>query len=57
MNYTLDLHTGLIQVLDDGVNPYLYGRGRIGEEQPGGFILHLEGALGSVRQVVDELVR
>jgi RHS repeat-associated protein len=51
--YTLDLHARLTQVLSDGENTYLYGRGRIGEEQPGGFMLHLGDALGSVRQVVD----
>jgi RHS repeat-associated protein len=51
--YTLDLHSGLTQVLADETNTYLYGRGRVGEEQPGGFVLHLGDALGSVRQVVD----
>ena len=35
-NYTLDLAGGLTQVLSDGTNAYLYGTGRIGEEQPGG---------------------
>jgi RHS repeat-associated protein len=56
-NYTLDFHVGLTQVLEDDTNTYLYGRGRIGEEQPvsgaAGFVLHLGDALGSVRQVVD----
>ena len=32
----MDLTTGLTQVLDGGANTYLYGRGSIGEEQPGG---------------------
>ncbi len=53
-NYTLDLASGLTHVLDDGTNTYLYGRGRISEEQTGGFIVHLGDALGSVRQVVDD---
>ncbi len=35
------------------MSTYLYGRGRIGEEQSGGFVLHLGDALGSVRQVVN----
>jgi len=37
INYTLDLNTGLTQVLADGTTSYLYGAGRIGEEQPGGW--------------------
>jgi YD repeat-containing protein len=36
-NYTVDLDAGLTQVLADGTNTYLYGNGRIGELQPGGF--------------------
>ena len=32
--YTLDLAAGLSQVLSDGENAYLYGVGRIGEQQP-----------------------
>ena len=51
--YTLDLNAGLTQVLADGTNTYLYGVGRIGELQPGGFLYHLTDALGSVRQLVD----
>jgi YD repeat-containing protein len=51
-HYTLDLHAGLTQVLDDGPNTYLYGTGRLGELQPGGFVYHLGDALGSVRQMV-----
>ncbi|MBI3242747.1 MAG: hypothetical protein HYZ49_10690 [Chloroflexi bacterium] len=39
-NYTLDLNTGLTQVLSDGTNAYLYGNGRIGKLQPGGFVYH-----------------
>ena len=34
-NYTLDMATGLTQVLADGTNTYLDGLGRIGEQQPG----------------------
>jgi RHS repeat-associated protein len=52
-NYVLDLNAGLTQVLSDGTNTYLYGNGRIGELQPGGFMYHLGDALGSVRQLVD----
>jgi len=50
---TLDLAAGLIQVLDDGTNVYLYGAGRIGEEGPAGWAYHLPDALGSVRQLAD----
>ncbi|HKZ55811.1 MAG TPA: RHS repeat-associated core domain-containing protein, partial [Anaerolineales bacterium] len=52
-SYTLDLNAGLTQVLADGANTYLYGLGRIGEEQPGGWQYHLGDALGSVRQLAD----
>jgi RHS repeat-associated protein len=52
-NYVLDLNAGLTQVLSDGANAYLYGNGRIGEQQPSGFAYHLADALGSVRQVAD----
>ncbi len=52
-NYVLDLAAGLTQVLSDGTNTYLYGNGRIGELQPGGFEYHLSDALGSVRQLTD----
>jgi len=31
-NYTLDLNTGLTQVLADGTNTYLYGNGRIADQ-------------------------
>jgi hypothetical protein len=47
-DYVLDLNAGLTQVLDDGTNIYLYGNGRIGELQPGGFAYHLGDALGDV---------
>jgi RHS repeat-associated protein len=52
-SYALDLNAGLTQVLSDGANTYLYGNGRIGELQPGGFAYHLGDALGSVRQLTD----
>ena len=55
-NYSLDLVGGLTQVLSDGTNAYLYGNGRIGEDQPGGWQYHLSDALGSVRQLVDTTV-
>jgi RHS repeat-associated protein len=50
-DYTLDLAAGLTQVLDDGTNTYLYGRSRIGEQQPEGWQYHLGDALGSVREL------
>ena len=53
VTYTLDLYGGLAQVLMDGSNAYLYGLGRIGEEQPAGRAYHLADGLGSVRQVAD----
>src|SRR3989337_1277055 len=34
-NYTLDMATGLTQVLADGTNTSLSGPGPIGEQQPG----------------------
>lgn len=49
--YTLDLAAGLTQVLSDGTNAYLYGNGRVGEQQAGGWQYHLGDALGSVRQL------
>ncbi len=52
-NYTIDLNTGLTQVLTDGTNVFLYGVGRIGEQQPEGWAYHQGDALGSVRQLVD----
>jgi hypothetical protein len=48
-SYTLDLATGLTQVLAVGTNNYLYGVERIGEIQPGGWQYQLGDALGSVR--------
>ena len=51
-NYTLDLNTGLTQVLSDGTNSYLYGLGRIGEYDTTRSY-HLTDALGSVRQITD----
>jgi len=51
--YTVDLAAGLTQVLAAGTNSYLYGVGRIGEEQPGGWQYHLGDALGSVRQLTN----
>ncbi|MCS7001096.1 MAG: RHS repeat-associated core domain-containing protein, partial [Candidatus Kapabacteria bacterium] len=51
--YVLDLNAGLTQVLADGTNTYLYGHGRVGELQPGGWQYHLPDALGSVRQLAN----
>jgi RHS repeat-associated protein len=52
--YVLDMASGLTQVLDDEANAYLYGVGRIGEQQPDGWQYYLGDALGSVRQLTDE---
>ena len=52
VNYTLDLNTGLTQVLADGTNIYLYGNGRI--SQTASITEYFLGdALGSVRQLAD----
>ena len=53
VDYTLDLNAGLTQVLSEGTNVYLYGVGRIGEDQPGGWQYHLVDSLDSVRQLSD----
>ena len=53
IEYTLDLAAGLTQVLADGENAYLYGVGRIGEQQPDGWQYHLGDALASAVQLVD----
>jgi RHS repeat-associated protein len=50
-NYTLDIVSGLTQVLADETDAYLYGVGRIGQEGGGGWQYHLGDALASVRQV------
>lgn len=53
--YTLDLNAGLTQVLSDGTNTYLYGRGRIAQldTDPLTTDYFLTDALGSVRQLAD----
>ena len=50
---TLDTNGSLAQVLYDGSTDYLYGLGRVGESQPGGWLYHLPDALGNLRQGVD----
>ena len=51
-SYTLDINTGLTQVLADGTSTYLYGQGRIA--QVGATDEYFLGdALSSVRQLVD----
>ena len=52
-HFTLDLNTGLIQVLADGTNTYLYGTARIGQFTASDSAYFLGDALGSVRQLVD----
>jgi RHS repeat-associated protein len=49
-NYTLDLNTGLTQVLSDGTTDYLYGNGRIAQVNTSAEYF-LADALGSVRQM------
>jgi RHS repeat-associated protein len=51
-NYTLDLNTGLTQVLDDGENAYLYGVDRIAQVNTGTEYF-LGDALESVRQLTN----
>ena len=53
VRYTLDLNSGLTQILSDGSNIYLYGLGRISENQGGSTEYYLGDALGSVRHLVD----
>jgi RHS repeat-associated protein len=50
-NYTLELNSGLSQVLADGTNTYLYGMNRIGMSNTTGNYLYEYDALGSVRQM------
>jgi len=49
--YTLDINTGLTQVLADGANIYLYGNGRIVQYVGTTPSYFLSDALGSVRQM------
>jgi len=51
-NYTLDLNTGLTQVLNDGTNTYTYGLGRISQTNTVTEYF-LGDALGSVRQLTN----
>jgi hypothetical protein len=51
-NSTLDLNTGLTQVLSDGTTTYLYGNGRVAEYESD-WAYYLPDALGSVRQLTN----
>jgi len=53
VHYTLDLNAGLTQVLSDGTNAYLYGLGRLSENEGGVNEYYLGDALGSVRQLAN----
>ena len=53
-DYTLDIASGLTQVLGDGTNTYLYGLGRISQHASSSTVYFLADALGSVRQLTDE---
>ena len=52
-NYTLDLVSGLTQVLSDGTTTYLYGISRISQQAGSSTEYFLGDALDSVRQVTD----
>ena len=52
--FTVDLAAGLTQTLDDGTRAYLYGYGRITQENTTSTEYFLGDALGSVRQLADE---
>ena len=52
-DYTLDLNTGLTQVMDDGTNTYTYGLDRISQQNGATAEYFLGDALGSVRQLTD----
>ncbi|HNQ95591.1 MAG TPA: hypothetical protein PKK96_03575 [Anaerolineales bacterium] len=52
MNYTLDLNSGLTQVLNDGTNQYIYGLGRIAQVNTTTDYF-LTDALGSARQLTN----
>jgi RHS repeat-associated protein len=49
--YVLDLNHDLAQVLSEGSNTYLYGLGRIGQQNTVGWQYYHGDALGSVRQL------
>jgi len=51
--FTLDLNTGLTQVLADNTHVYLYGLGRISQGSGSESVYFLGDALGSVRQLAD----
>jgi RHS repeat-associated protein len=53
VHYTLDLNTGLTQVLNDGTNTYLYGLDRVAEQQGGVNEYYLGDVLGSIRQIAN----
>jgi RHS repeat-associated protein len=55
--YTLDIETGLTQVLSDGEEAFLYGVGRIAQQGPSSRSYFLEDALNSTRQLVDDTGR
>jgi hypothetical protein len=52
--YVLDISRGLSQVLSDNDQHYLYGYGRIAEQDTNWEYFHTDG-LGSVRQITNQL--
>jgi RHS repeat-associated protein len=53
-HYTLDLNSGLTQVLSDETHSYTYGLGRISQQSGIASEYFLGDALGSVRQMTDQ---
>ena len=51
--YVLDINNSISQVLSDGSSTYLYGLGRIGQQNIVGWQYYLGDALGSVRQLTN----
>jgi len=52
-SYALDLNNSISQVLSDGSSTYLYGLGRIAQQNVVGWQYYFDDALGSVRQLVN----
>jgi len=53
--FTMDLNSGLTQVLDDGTNSYIYGNGRIAQLDTTSLMTdyYMTDSLGSVRQLTN----
>jgi hypothetical protein len=53
-SFSLDLNSGLTQILNDGTRDYIYGLGRIAQSQGGTTEYFLGDAIGSARQLTDQ---